>query len=300
MSSSDSDHAARRGEEPPRPGPQPPAMSLSEEERATLPPLSRAHTTPPHLSGRAQRILWVGAGLTAPAEAACHGTPRPTVRRWRRHGCKRPGESGPVRRPRALADEARQRGLGETISARPRGHFFPSGRAPTVQESLRAQGPPDVLAAEPMAALTTRYAHAPAGVAAGARELATDARPGLQALERQAPTRRLEPGQAARRACAAIRRGPVTWSAHGDGAQGTVVAPSLGPTRTAEDGGHHMARPLTSAPEGRRGPFVADHRTGIRPQAWDAWAPRPRSGPPGAHRHAWPAPVDAHARGLSG
>src|SRR5262245_12862959 len=179
MAPSYSDHAARRGEEPPRPGPQPPAGPLSEAERQALHTRIRAHTTPQHLSLRAQILLWLADGLPAPAGARRLGTTRPTGRRWRRPGGKRPGATGPVRRhdaprpgppaplsaepwwqriarageppeasgrprshgtPRALAEEARPRGLVEPLSERHVGRFFQSGRAHTAQESRRAPG----------------------------------------------------------------------------------------------------------------------------------------------------------------
>jgi putative transposase len=45
-----------------------------------------------------------------------------------------------------------------------------------------------------------------------------------------------------------------------DAAQGTVVAPSMGPTRTEEDFVNHIARTIASAPADRRWHFVADNR----------------------------------------
>ena len=63
-----------------------------------------------------------------------------------------------------------------------------------------------------------------------------------------------------RRECEYRRRGTLTLIANFDVAQGTVVAPSLGPTRTAEDGVAHIARTVASEPEVPRWHFVADHR----------------------------------------
>jgi hypothetical protein len=51
----------------------------------------------------------------------------------------------------------------------------------------------------------------------------------------------------------------LTLIAHVDVAQGTVVAPSMGPTRTAEDFVNPIARTIASAPEGTRWHFVADN-----------------------------------------
>ena len=109
-----------------------------------------------------------------------------------------------------------------------------------------------------MADLTTLYGQAPALVEAGERGLSTDDMTGIQALERTHPTRLMAPGQAERRECAYIRRGTVTLIANCDVAQGTVVTPSMGPTRTEEDFVNHIARPIASEPEVTRWHCVAD------------------------------------------
>jgi transposase len=118
---------------------------------------------------------------------------------------------------------------------------------------------PDALADVKMADVTTLYGHAPALVAAGERVLSTDEMTGIQALERKHPTRLMEPGQAERRECEYIRRGTVTLIANFDVAQGTVVAPSLGPTRTEEDFVNHIARTVASEPEVTRWHCVTDN-----------------------------------------
>jgi putative transposase len=143
-------------------GPKPPTVPLSEAERRALHTLTRAHKTPQHLSFRAQGILLLAEGLSAPDVARRLGTTRTTVRRWRRHwltrhgapiperlhdaprpgapatfsaeqwcqiialACEPPDASGrPISHwtPRELADEARQRGIVATISARHVGRF---------------------------------------------------------------------------------------------------------------------------------------------------------------------------------
>ena len=110
-----------------------------------------------------------------------------------------------------------------------------------------------------MAALTTLYAQAPALTAAGERVLSTDEMTGIQALERKHPTRLMEPGQEERREFEYIRRGTVTLLANFDVAQGTVVTPSMGPTRTEEDFVSHIARTIASDPEVTRWHFVVDN-----------------------------------------
>src|ERR671927_666270 len=110
-----------------------------------------------------------------------------------------------------------------------------------------------------MADLTALYAQAPALAAAGERVLSTDEMTGIQALERKHPTRLMEPGQAERREFEYIRRGTVTLIANFDVTQGTVVAPSLGPTRTEADFVNHIARTVASDPEVTRWHFVTDN-----------------------------------------
>jgi len=160
------------------PGPKPPAVPLSEEECQALHRLIRAHKTPQHLSFRAQVLLLLAEGLTAPEVARRLGTTRTTIRRWRRHWLKHHGCTLPKRledaprpgatatfsaeqwcqlialaceppeasgrpsshwTPRELADEARKRGIVGSISERHVGRFLKSGRAQTAQESLLAQ-----------------------------------------------------------------------------------------------------------------------------------------------------------------
>ena len=110
-----------------------------------------------------------------------------------------------------------------------------------------------------MADLTTLYAQAPALVEAGERVLSTDEMTGIQALERKYPTRLMEPGQKERREFEYIRRGTVTLIANFDIAQGTIVAPSLGPTRTEEDFVTHITHTVASDDEAIRWHFVLDH-----------------------------------------
>jgi putative transposase len=159
------------------PGPQPPAVPLSEEERHTLHTMIRAHKTPQHLSFRAHVILLLAEGLSAPAVARRLGTTRTTVRRWRRHWLKRHDCAVPERlhdaarpgapatfqaeqwcqiialaceppeaagrpishwTPRELADEVRKRGIVQTISERHGGRFLKLGRSQAAPESVLA------------------------------------------------------------------------------------------------------------------------------------------------------------------
>jgi transposase len=110
-----------------------------------------------------------------------------------------------------------------------------------------------------MADLTTLYRQAPALLEAGERVLSTDEMTGVQALQRKHPTIPMGPGRAERREFEYIRRGTLTLIANFDVAQGTVVTPSLGPTRTEEDFVAHIARTVAAAPEVTRWHFVTDN-----------------------------------------
>src|SRR5215510_5269386 len=110
-----------------------------------------------------------------------------------------------------------------------------------------------------MADVTDLYLEAPALHAAGERVLSTDEMTGIQALERKYPTIPMGPGRAERREFEYIRRGTLTLIANFDVAQGTVVTPSLGPTRTEADFVAHIRRTVTSDPKATRWHFVTDN-----------------------------------------
>ena len=115
---------------------------------------------------------------------------------------------------------------------------------------------PEEAADEQMAAITALYLQAPTWHAAGERVMSTDEMTGSQALERKHPTIPMGPGRVERREFEYIRHGTLTLSANVDGAQGHVVASSLGPTRTDEDFVNHIARTVASDPEATRWHFV--------------------------------------------
>jgi transposase len=110
-----------------------------------------------------------------------------------------------------------------------------------------------------MADVTGLYLEAPALLEVGERVLSTDEMTGIQALERLSPTIPMGPGRVERREFEYIRRGTVTLIANFDVAQGMIVAPSLGPTRTEEDFVAHITRTVASEPETTRWHFVTDN-----------------------------------------
>jgi putative transposase len=65
------------------PGPRPPEVVLSAEERAALERLARAHTTGQQLAVRARVVLLAADGLTTSAVARALGLHVDTARQWR-------------------------------------------------------------------------------------------------------------------------------------------------------------------------------------------------------------------------
>lgn len=110
-----------------------------------------------------------------------------------------------------------------------------------------------------MADVTALYLQAQALLKVGERVLSTDEMTGIQALERKHPTISMGPGRVERREFEYIRQGTLTLIANFDVAQGQVVAPSMGPTRTEADFVAHIARTVASDAEATRWHFVADN-----------------------------------------
>jgi hypothetical protein len=84
--------------------------------------------------------------------------------------------------------------------------------------------------------------HAQELPAHGVHVVSTEEKTGMQANERAHPTRPLPPGLVARGECAYLRHGSKTMLANFEVATGQVMAPSVGPTRTAEDVVGHSER----------------------------------------------------------
>ena len=86
--------------------------------------------------------------------------------------------------------------------------------------------------------------------ALGCHVVSTDEMTGIQALERAAPTKPARPGCPERREHEYIRHGTLSLIANFNVATGEVLAPSLGPTRTAADFAAHIARTIDTDPNG--------------------------------------------------
>ena len=100
-----------------------------------------------------------------------------------------------------------------------------------------------------VATICELYAAAPLLEAAGTHVFSTDEMPGIQALERAAPTLPMRPGQVERREFEYIRHGTQSLLANFQVATGQVVCPSIGPTRTEADFAAHIARTVAADPD---------------------------------------------------
>src|SRR5215831_4142994 len=95
---------------------------------------------------------------------------------------------------------------------------------------------------------------------AGTHTVATDEMTGIQALERTAPTKPMEPGRPERREFEYKRHGTQCLIGNFEVATGEVIAPTVQATRTEEDLVKHGAG--TVAPDAEAGwVFVADNLT---------------------------------------
>jgi len=110
-----------------------------------------------------------------------------------------------------------------------------------------------------MADVTDLYLHAQALREAGEHVVSTDEMTGIQALERKHPTIAMGPGRVERREFEYTRHGTLTLIANFDVAQGKIVAPYMGPTRTEDDFVAHIARTVASDPAATRWHFVTDN-----------------------------------------
>ena len=104
--------------------------------------------------------------------------------------------------------------------------------------------------AEQVETVCTVYAYAPLLEALGCHVVSTDEMTGIQALERAAPTKPLQPGCPERREHEYTRHGTLSLIANFNVATGEVCAPSLGPTRTEVDFATHIAQTIDTDPEG--------------------------------------------------
>lgn len=107
------------------------------------------------------------------------------------------------------------------------------------------------------------YEQAPQLHAEGTHLISTDEKTGVQALERAAPTKAMQPGVAGQKGRSErqeyeyIRHGTQCLIANFEVATGQQIAPSIGATRTEADFVAHIAQTVATAPADRW-VFIAD------------------------------------------
>ena len=104
------------------------------------------------------------------------------------------------------------------------------------------------------------YAAATTLAAAGVRVGSCDEKTSIQALERDAPTLPMKPGQPERREFEYVRHGTTCLIANLDVATGKVIAPSLSPTRSEADFALHILRTV-AVDDAAKWVFVVDNLT---------------------------------------
>ncbi len=92
-------------------------------------------------------------------------------------------------------------------------------------------------------------AEAPAKQTEGAHRVSTDEMTGIQALERKHPTVPMRPGRVERREFEYVRHGTQCLIANFEVATGTVITPSIGPTRTEADFAAHIEATIRIDPD---------------------------------------------------
>jgi hypothetical protein len=109
-------------------------------------------------------------------------------------------------------------------------------------------------------AVCTCYLSAPQRYEDGVHTVSVDEMTGIQALERIAPTRPMEPGRPERVEFEYKRNGTQCLIGNFEVATGQVIAPTVQKTRTEEDFARHVARTVATDPQAGW-IFVADNLT---------------------------------------
>jgi hypothetical protein len=86
-------------------------------------------------------------------------------------------------------------------------------------------------------------------LAEGVHTISTDEMTGIQALERIAPTKPMQPGRPERREFEYARRGTQCLIGNFEIATGQVICPTVQPTRTESDFAEHLERTVATDPD---------------------------------------------------
>jgi transposase len=178
--------------------------------------------------------------------------------------CEPPERSG---RPithwtcKELADEAKKRGLGASISAAQVGRYLREAELQPHKSRywLNAKEKDPQPFQEKVEAVCAGYLEAPRLYQQGSTHtVCTDEMTGIQALERVAATLPMQPGRTECREFEYRRHGTTTLIGNFHVATGQLLAPTLGPTRTEADFVQHLAQTVATDP-GASWVFVVDN-----------------------------------------
>jgi transposase len=160
---------------------------------------------------------------------------------------------------RELADELVQQMIVESISARHVGRLL--GEADVKPHRIRYY-----LHTEKNAEFDKRskdvcdlYLRAQELALCGERIISCDEKTGIQALEREAPNKPLEPGRVERREFNYIRHGTLCLTANFDVVTGEIVRPTICPTRNEDDFKNHIQNMILDDPDAKKWHFVVDN-----------------------------------------
>jgi transposase len=174
--------------------------------------------------------------------------------------CEKPAVYGrPISHwtPRELADELKKQGIVECISPRQVGRLLDEADIKPHLMRYYLYTEKDEKFDEKVADICEIYQVAPSITAEGGRVISCDEMCGIQALERIAPDKLVEPGRVERHEFNYERHG--TLIANFDVGTGKVLHPSLGPTRTESDFVIHLDKLVSESPSVTKWHFILDN-----------------------------------------
>ncbi len=176
--------------------------------------------------------------------------------------CENPAESNrPISHwtARELAEELMTRGIVDSISARHVGRLLKEADLkPHLIRYWLTPPKDDPHFDEKVENINNLYLTAQQRALLGERTMSTDEMTGIQALERIAPDLPLKVGKVQRREFEYKRHGTQTLIANIDVAQGKIVSPTVGDTRTEEDFARHIEKTVATDPCATKWHFVVD------------------------------------------
>ncbi|MCP4825715.1 MAG: IS630 family transposase, partial [Shimia sp.] len=177
--------------------------------------------------------------------------------------CEPPSASGrPITHwsSRELAAELKKRGIVKTISRATVSRLLNEAKIKPhrCRYWLNAQPEDEAQFDEQIRLVCALYRQAAQWHAQGIHLICTDEKTGIQALQREAPTKGVKPGLIMRMEANYTRHGTCCLMANLVVATGQILSPTIGPTRTEADFLAHIQRTVATDPQGQW-VFVVDN-----------------------------------------